>query len=750
LTFPVSQIHKTLSLVICTEKPILHKQVGFFIIFLKTFEMKFNTLLIQYRLFYQLRRINVMLVVFLLSLQQSFSQTLFQEKQNEINSITISGNDFLDEKDILDIFNTRQSPGKISKFFYNIFGEKFGNKAEYFLPDVLDADIDRLKQLYNDNGFFDVYISHNYLLNSDSTRTDISIDVRENLRTGIADIVYKGLEGIDTKILAQILLEPIVKKGDPYQKSKINEEAYRILDIIMNNGYPFARILSDSSSATRYYSTNKIKVNYTFNIQKQYKYGEIKINIIPYREDITENIIYKQLDFKKGDWISKNKISSSEKSLNKLGVFEAARVEVKHDSSNLVTDEIPVNIFVKPRNKHELAPEVLVSDEDNTFNLGIGAGYTNHNFFGDARRFNSRVRLSTKAIQEWNFRRIFGKGGLSDPTILGKVELQLQLTQPSLFIKTLNGLWTMSLTVDKKNYYVATIARNKIGLVNQYATYTTGYFDWILERSNVNWLEDTLITGLSSSRLKEEEKPQFNSIITFVLQRDKTDDIFSPTQGFFHALSLEESGTLQTLFRNIQPTLPFTQYYKATLLGRWYKDISRTKFNILAIKVQAGYEDKYGESKHNPNRLIPLTRRFFGGGSGSVRAWKTWTLGMMPDNEVQLGGNFMMEGNNELRVNHLRGLGKLWFLDLQNFWGVYFLDYGNVWSNIHEFRIKDIAVGAGIGIRYDTLLGPVRLDFGFRVYDPKEFLGKEWFFKKKFFKEVINSGVLNFGIGHAF
>jgi outer membrane translocation and assembly module TamA len=122
----------------------------------------------------------------------------------------------------------------------------------------------------------------------------------------------------------------------------------------------------------------------------------------------------------------------------------------------------------------------------------------------------------------------------------------------------------------------------------------------------------------------------------------------------------------------------------------------------------------------------------------------------MPDNEVQLGGNFMMEGNNELRVNHLRGLGKLWFLDLQNFWGVYFLDYGNVWSNIHEFRIKDIAVGAGIGIRYDTLLGPVRLDFGFRVYDPKEFLGKEWFFKKKFFKEVINSGVLNFGIGHAF
>jgi outer membrane protein insertion porin family len=712
--------------------------------------MKLNTLTIHYRLSLHIQRIIMILFVCFSSLQQSFGQNFFQEKQIEINSITISGNDFFDEKDILDIFNTRQTPGKISKFFYNIFGEKFGSKPEYFLPDVFDADIDRLKQLYNDNGFFDVNISHKYLLNSDSTRANITIVIQENLRTGIVDIVYKGLEGIEPKILEQILWEPIIKKGAPYQKSKINDEAYRILDIIMNNGYPFAHILSDSSSASRYFSTNKIKVTYTFSIQKQYKFGEIKIDVIPYREDITENIIYKQLDFKKGEWISKNKISSSEKSLNKLGVFEAARIEVRQDSSSIGKDEIPVHIFVRPRNKHELAPEVLISDEDNTFNLGIGAGYTNHNFLGDARSFNSRIRLSTQAIQEWNFKRIFGKGGLSDPTILGKAELQLQLTQPSLFTKTLNGLWTMALTLDKKNFYVVTIARNKIGLVNRFATYTTGYFDWTLERSNVNWLQDTLITGLSLHTLKEEEQPQFNSIFTFTLQRDKTNDIFSPTQGFFDALSLEESGVLQSLFKNIQPTLPFTQYYKATLLGRWYKDISRTKFNILAIKVEAGYENKYGESKHNPNRLIPLTRRFFGGGSGSVRAWKTRTLGAMSENEVQLGGNFMFEGNTELRVNHLRGLGKLWFLDLQNFWGVYFVDYGNVWRTLPEFRIKDIAVGAGIGIRYDTFLGPVRLDFGFRVYDPKEVIGKEWFFKKKFFKDVINNGVLNFGIGHAF
>lgn len=697
-----------------------------------------------------IRQILILLYVVTIPTLRSYSQNLLSDKQIEINNITIAGNNYFDENEIKEIFNTRETPSRISKIFYNILGDKFGSKPEYYYPDIFEADLVSLRQLYNDNGFFDVEISESYLYNSDTTGVKLTVSLKENIRTVIDNIVYKGIEGADPKILEAIQKDPLIQKGQPYQKNKINEEVYRILDIIMNYGYPFARILSDSSTAIRYYSSNKIEIIYTFDIQTQYKFGEININVSPYRKDITDNIVYKQLDFKKGEWISKNKISSSEKSLNKLSVFEAARIEVQPDSSNVIKDEIPVKIMVRPRNKHELAPEIIISDEDNTFNLGFGAGYTNHNFFGDARSFNSRLRFSTQSIQDWNFSRIFGKGGLSDPSLLGRVEIQLQLTQPSLFTKYLNGLWTLSFTADKKNFYAVTIARNKISLINQFATYTTGFFEWTLERSDVNWLEDTLKVGLGLSRLKEEEQPQFNSIFTFTLQRDKTNDIFSPTKGFFHVMSVEESGLLQKVFKNIQPTLPYTQFYKVTLLGKWYVDLSRTKFNIFATKLKAGFQEKYGESKQNPNLRIPLNRRYFGGGSGSVRAWKTRTLGAMPDNEVALGGNFVFEGNNEIRVNHLRGLGKLWFLDLQNFWGVYFIDYGNVWRTINEFSLKDIAVDAGIGIRYDTFVGPARLDFGFRVYDPKEPRAKQWFYTKKFFNEVLYNGVLNFGIGHAF
>jgi outer membrane protein assembly factor BamA len=712
--------------------------------------MNYCFLKARFLLLSRIQQILILVYVVTIPILQSYGQNILSDKQIEIKNITIEGNNYFDENEIKEIFSTRETPSKISKIFYNILGDKFGSKPEYFYTDIFNADLVRLKQLYNDNGFFDVEISENYSFNSDTTNVELIISLKENLRTTIDKIVYKGIEGADPKILEAILKEPLIQKGQPYQKIKINNEAYRILDIIMNYGYPFARILSDSSIAARYYSSNKIEIVYAFEIQKQVKFGEININVAPYREDITDNIIYKQLDFKKGDWISKNQISSSEKSLNKLSVFEAARIEVQPDSVGVIKDEIPVKIMVKPRNKHELAPEVIISDEDNTFNLGFGGGYTNHNFFGDARSFNSRLRFSTQSIQDWNFSKIFGKGGISDPSLLGRVEVQLQLTQPSLFTKYLNGLWTLSFTADKKNFYAVTIARNKISLINQFATYTTGFIEWTLERSDVNWLQDTLSAGLGLSRLKEEEQPQFNSILTFTLQRDKTNDIFSPTQGIFHVITIEESGLLQTVFKNIQPTLPYTQFYKITLLGKWYIDLSRTKFNIFAARLKAGYQDTYGESKQNPNVRIPLNRRFFSGGSGSLRAWKTRTLGAMPDNELPLGGNFVFEGNNEIRVNHLRGLDKLWFLDLQNFWGVYFIDYGNVWRTIHEFSLKDIAIGAGIGIRYDTFVGPARLDFGFRVYDPKEPRAKQWFYTKKFFNEVLYNGVLNFGIGHAF
>ena len=248
------------------------------------------------------------------------------------------------------------------------------------------------------------------------------------------------------------------------------------------------------------------------------------------------------------------------------------------------------------------------------------------------------------------------------------------------------------------------------------------------------------------SAFRDEDREQFNSILSFTLQSDHTNDPFSPTEGYFRSISLEESGILPKL---VTVGLPFTQYYKTTLMGRWYRDLTSTRYNILALKAKTGYQDTYGESK-TTDAHIPLNRRFFAGGSGSVRGWKARELGAMNDDLLELGGNFILEGSVEMRVNYMRGFGKFLGLKLDNVWGVYFLDVGNVWSDLKSFAIRDVAVAAGVGFRYESFFGPFRIDYGFRVYDPKGEGARQSIFHKKFFGETLGDAVIHFGIGHAF
>jgi len=75
---------------------------------------------------------------------------------------------------------------------------------------------------------------------------------------------------------------------------------------------------------------------------------------------------------------------------------------------------------------------------------------------------------------------------------------------------------------------------------------------------------------------------------------------------------------------------------------------------------------------------------------------------------------------------------------------------GNLWPEIHNFRFQEIAINAGLGLRYDTFFGPFRIDWGFRIYNPMEPQGQRWITQRKLFPQTFKEGVFHFGIGHAF
>jgi outer membrane protein insertion porin family len=581
-------------------------------------------------------------------------------------------------------------------------------------------------------------------LDSGSQRIDVSFTIEEKKRSVVESVHMLGLAGVSADVADKIFKEPLIQKGMPYERAAASAEIRRVLDILANNGYPSARFDYDSSGAFRALSTGNFLLKFTFDTGRRYAFGEIAVRVEPPRDDITDNLALRQLDFQKGDLYSREKQLSSERNLNRLGLFETASVDHAPLSDSTASSLIPMEVVVRPRSRNELSPEVLVSDENNEFNLGVGLAFTNRNFLGDGRMFTARTRVRTQSIS-----RVFSGGSFNDTTMVGAAELQFQILQPYLFTRTLSGSWTMALTADKQKFYILSILKNKIGLTKQFATYTYGSLEWTLERVRPEIVPGTPQPEKVIAALGQADQSQFNSILTLALQRDKTNDIFSPTAGFFTGMTLEESGILPKLLPGIVSGLPFTQYYKITLLGRWYRDLTSTGFNVFALKLRTGYQDKYGESR-SEDVSIPLNRRFFAGGSGSIRGWRARELGAMPEALLPFGGNFIFEGSAELRVNHFRGFGKLLYLRLENIWGVYFVDFGNLWSDIADFRMRDVAVAAGIGFRYETYFGPFRIDYGVRVYDPKGPAGSQTIFKRRFLGETVSNGVFHFGIGHAF
>jgi outer membrane protein assembly factor BamA len=178
-----------------------------------------------------------------------------------------------------------------------------------------------------------------------------------------------------------------------------------------------------------------------------------------------------------------------------------------------------------------------------------------------------------------------------------------------------------------------------------------------------------------------------------------------------------------------------------------YTEAAPHRFSILALKIKGGIEDKYGGARSDTNVGIPQTHRFYAGGGNSVRGWNSRDLIAGGNSGGQLGGNLALEGSVELRTNILQSLRDGLF---DKIWLVQFIDAGNVWGQMGDFRLSSVAIAAGIGIRYDTFFGPFRMDWGFRVYNPAEPDGRRWITQRQLFGQTFKEAIFHFGIGNAF
>ncbi len=670
-----------------------------------------------------------------------------QSGKMEITSLDFDGNDALSTSQIKALFLTRETPGFISKFLHSNISEALGRKDEFYDPLTFSDDLARLRAAYNDHGFYEVQVDSVLEIDTEENTIDIKVKIAEGYQSVIDTLTYVGIVNVPEFVFEDMQEGRNIGQGDPYNQQLLKSEVDHVLTILKNAGYPNAQFLADSSYALRMASTRNFIVQLRFDIGRRFRFGPITIlrEGDESRDDITDGIVLNQLDFEDGAVYNQSDILNSERNLNRVGVFDLARIQVSIPPNDDTLGVVPSRITVRPADKHELAPELILSDENGNFNIGTGIGYKSRNFLGGARTFSTRLRFRTQTIGKFPDYFSLRTDAISN------VDLTFELLQPYIFSNKIKGSWTFSLILDKQRPYKQFIIQNKFGIVDRFAEFTFGFFDWTLQRVELK-VNDDLLTNATPEELadlnSQSRQAQFNSIFSFTLQRNKANDLFSPSSGFIHSATIEESGLLPLALKNAQPDLPFTQFYRFVLQGRWFNDVYGDRFSILGLKLKGGFEEKYGESRSDPDRVIPQTHRFFAGGGGSVRGWESRRLTATGDPDAELGGNLALEGSLELRVNVLQQLRDGLF---DKIWLVAFVDAGNVWGEISDLQWQDIAVATGIGLRYDTFFGPFRIDWGVRMYDPRPDPGlKKWIFQRKFVDETLGKGILHFGIGHAF
>ncbi|PKB17140.1 BamA/TamA family outer membrane protein [Flavobacterium sp. 5] len=182
--------------------------------------------------------------------------------------------------------------------------------------------------------------------------------------------------------------------------------------------------------------------------------------------------------------------------------------------------------------------------------------------------------------------------------------------------------------------------------------------------------------------------------------------------------------------------LEYSEYIKTEF--DFIKHWSLSKSNIFAMRTFFGIAIPYGNSN-----TVPFSKSYYAGGSNDNRAWQPYNLGPGSSSFT----NDFNEANMKIAIS-----GEYRFSIAGKWGGALFADAGNIWNALDAVTyeaakfdsIKDlteIALGTGFGIRYDVSFFVVRLDVGFKTYNPAKEIGERWFTQYNFANSVFNFGI---------
>ncbi|MEW6379716.1 MAG: outer membrane protein assembly factor BamA [bacterium] len=528
---------------------------------------------------------------------------------------------------------------------------KFWQEGKEYTAEKLDSDLEQVQQLYHQEGYYQVRISPEITEEEDGALT-ITLYVSEGPAVTIQEVTFEIRDGQTSEWEERFRRIISLQRGKIFRVRDYEQSKTNILEYLANSGYPRARL---SGRVLIYEKDNSAVIRLPVELGPLSRFGRIQVT--GYKNISLPNIM-REVTFAEGEPFSMNRVFQTQSRINGLGFFRSVLVNPVNLQEG--TGPIDVHILLQERKPRTVEVGLGYGTEDR---LRLRISGTYRNIFGGLRELGLSLSLSSLAEEE-----------------------ALTFRQPYFPDSASTSRWTLFRRKEMFTSFDVSNISNELRVERGIGSALSVFL--------AHRLDSSAISGLSEEAKKDQERVYFLSYFQTGFKWNTTDSPLDPTSGeqasFFIEPSLQGIGSEVSY---VKGTAEYKRYYRL-LAGP-----------ILAGRLLMGTIQPYGLNQ----RGVPIMKRFFSGGTMSVRGYDYQKLGPLSENQEPVGGNSLVEGGMELRFPLF---GKLW--------GVTFVDFGNVFPNSMQFDFNDLHYSTGAGIRYKTIIGPLRLDYGYILNPQKE------------------------------
>ncbi|QPJ62306.1 MAG: BamA/TamA family outer membrane protein [Candidatus Nitronauta litoralis] len=504
------------------------------------------------------------------------------------------------------------------------------------------------------SGTIEVFIGSLSLekINSNSIPSNIKHKVKIKVTPGPQYRFNKiRIKGLHPSFIKKLTLP--ISRGEPSIPSKVLDLEKLILTRLNKNGFPYGAVKKRTLTIDT--EKNTMDVFLKVSIGPRVRLGKL---IIKGTQTVSPAFIAKLAPWKRGEFYNPKKFSDYKSNLLSLEVFSSIKLKFRDNAPKHASKTItlPVILHLKERKRKFIGAGVNYSN-----NIGgeIKTYWGHRNLFGQGERLKITGTLSRIGINE--FEEI-------NKTLHGEFLKPEFLTRKQDFL--ING----SIASEKFDSYEREAVFGSLGLKRQFTPALSGTASVTAELSEIennNGLETFGVLGLP-----------------LAMTHDTRDDYFDPRSGMSHEIGLAPYLTLVG---------PGTGFTILSLTSRGYWDVLNNGRAILAGRFTVGSILADMES------TIPSDKRFYAGGGGSIRGYEFQQVGPLDNQNDPLGAESLMELSLELRLR----IGDIGVVP--------FIDGGNAFDSELPDLDEGFQWGAGVGFRYYTSFGPLRLDVGFPV-----------------------------------